>query len=159
MRGAYSFRSATSPAPIWNLHLGLPAAPSILPFVFQRTLPFPNSYPDCPGGSQLPFQWRWKHATTASGSASFRHQRLPGLAGDRFLGCPRSFLCPVGTGNTATRPTLAPRSRRPDRISVTGEQEKEKCRVDRLEKQQFRTLEFSGEIRLTPSVVCGITQH
>jgi len=36
---------------------------------------------------------------------------------------------------------------------------KEKCRSNRSERQQFRALGFSGDVKLTPSVVRGSTQH
>ena len=36
---------------------------------------------------------------------------------------------------------------------------KEKCRRNRSEKRQFRALGFSGDVKLTPSVVRGSTQH
>jgi hypothetical protein len=40
-----------------------------------------------------------------------------------------------------------------------GGWEKEMCQSNRSEKRQFGALGFSGDVRLTPSVVRGSTQY
>jgi hypothetical protein len=45
------------------------------------------------------------------------------------------------------------------RFRRRGRQGKEKCPRHRLGKQQFRALGFSGDAKLTPSVVRGSIQH